>query len=563
MNAVNKQGQPILPSTIVTQDMFPGAWIEGKWSLSEQIKKAAFYGMRIALGGLISHSPRGLNEYVSVTFECTEYVLHIDNFNAANKLAKLFEEVYLRGKGMEHPTVLLPSGASCLRYMPGLIVSGLEYMDEQATNLMDIPDHKVKMVWIRHDIGPCGYYRSMLPFRYMEREHKKDFYTESHESIAYNPLQWFDVTIMHRFPTERLLDIFQNLKNCGKYMIYEYDDDIFNIPEWNLNSGVISDAILNRARVAMNFSEMIIGSTQQLADNTERSDSFVGPNLIDINDIGEPLSCSRILNREFRGYKPVRVKGDRIEFHGPGKRLPVEAVTTENYDCIRILWTGSNTHDKDLHVYTEAVKRLVDEYGISVRFMFFGYCPTEFLQTVVSSGNSDPRLEVKEKYHHAISYVQPVPMNMYYDAIRKLDPDIAVCPLTQHVFNLSKSNLKLIEMGAFGIPCVASYIGPYLSMAGICPLIDESQKDADRINDWIAVIKTYIEDSKLRMADGVRMRAKVESEYSWNTDNKNRRKWDTIFKTIYKNLKGLPNIEERCQECPEMGCNDSKPCAGT
>jgi glycosyltransferase involved in cell wall biosynthesis len=45
--------------------------------------------------------------------------------------------------------------------------------------------------------------------------------------------------------------------------------------------------------------------------------------------------------------------------------------------------------------------------------------------------------------------------------LKRICMDIAVLPLKKHVFNESKSWIKALEMAAYGIPCVASDVGPY------------------------------------------------------------------------------------------------------
>ena len=46
-----------------------------------------------------------------------------------------------------------------------------------------------------------------------------------------------------------------------------------------------------------------------------------------------------------------------------------------------------------------------------------------------------------------------------------ISADVAIAPLDANDFNLSKSNLKLLEYGACGYPVIASAVGPYLAAA--------------------------------------------------------------------------------------------------
>lgn len=508
----------------ITQDMFPGAWIEPRWSRYDEMKSCPFYAMRLALGADIIDSPRGKKDFVSIQFEGTEFVMHRDNFNSASTLKDIFLNSYLKPKGY----------ASINRYNhPELIIDGIKFLEEQIEYKLDVPKDKVKMIWIRPDVGACGYYRSYLPSKYMKENFQHTFYVENQDFLNLASLGWFDATVMHRTPPVQLLSVFQNLKSCGKFMVYEFDDDLFNVPEWNLNHKSIDIESQERARSCIRMADMVVGSTDALKEISDRPEiSFTGPNLIDMIQVGPKLQCSRRVDIELKGYKPSYKKEGVVEFLGPGKRKTQDDVNSR-YNPVRILWTGSNTHDKDLDVMVKVVRKMIDKYGVSVRFLFFGYCPPQFLVNRVSSGNSEGRLAIKDEFAHALSYISPVQMNKYYESIRTIDPDLAVCPLNDHVFNLSKSNLKVLEMSAFGIPCIASDIGPYrfLNDHKGCGFV---VKDNDSVNSWIDTIEMAVMQHDLRQKVSCNARSMVENYWSWNTDNENRRKWDKVFNTIYR-----------------------------
>lgn len=522
-----------MSSNEISQDQFPGAWIEPKWSLPEKIELAPFYAIRIAFGAQVIESPRGMPGFVSVMFEGTEYVLHKDNYNDCKKLTPVFKNSFLTSRGYN------TGDNSHLRFEPEVVINGLKFLFEAAREENKLPENLTKMIWMVPDQGPCGYYRSMLPFRYMQKNFADTFYCESHNFLNTNTLKWFDAAIMHRYPPNALLAIFQGLSISNKTMVYEYDDDIFNVPAWNVNSKNITQETIDRARAALKCSDVVLASTSPLVDISEKDDAMHCPNLIDMNDIGEPLKCDRKVVPSLFGYHPTYTNKGKVVFKCPGKKDLQESDTRDSYNPVRILWTGSNTHDHDLEIAAKAIKEVIKKYGIAVRFFMFGYCPPEFLTAVVSSGNSEMEYMVKQEYNHCLSYFPPVNMQKYYNSIRTIDPDIAICPLTDHVFNLSKSNLKVLEMSAFGIPCIASNVGPYRFLetdegqhgqSGV--LVDDSGESGNPVVRWVQAISGMIDLVTQRVIIGENARRMVYDRYSWNTDSENRRKWDAAFNRI-------------------------------
>src|SRR5690606_8388090 len=54
-----------------------------------------------------------------------------------------------------------------------------------------------------------------------------------------------------------------------------------------------------------------------------------------------------------------------------------------------------------------------------------------------------------------------VPIEQYPEKLASLNLDLAVVPLEINQFNRCKSNLRLLEMGACGVPVICTDINPY------------------------------------------------------------------------------------------------------
>lgn len=540
----------------ISQDTFPGAYIEPEWSRVSLIQQVPSYAMRLVLGAKVVEAPRGRSDYVEIVFEGIEYVLHISNFKFIREVAKQCIQSQLEASGK--CIALSPEVAQKLRYEPDFIINGMEFCRDVAIQLYDVPLEKSRMLWVVPDITACGWYRSRKPHAYQQSN--DSFFSESTEFANYNSMAWFDCFVIHRVPLDYVLAIAQNLSAAGKVIVYEFDDDLFNIPDWNHNQSRHTAEALERARVGMKLADIIICSTEQLVEVCNKPEAaMVGPNLIDMQDIGLALECSRQINQQVLGYKAKITESKtrsqpRIEFIHPTKPMLHEFPESAK-NPIRILWTGSNTHDEDLQDIVDVVVSIGNKYGLAVVFVFFGYCPNQFLEAITLAGNTKPKFVVKPEYQHLIYYVDPVPFHKYLAALREIDPDIAICPLTEDQFNLSKSSLKILELGAFGIPVIATDYGPYSILKSYEDGILISLGDK---TGWKDAIEKLIKDVDLRIKLGRNLRKRISLEYSWNNPSEQRDKWDAIFTRINDLVQSRrQEFYERISELQDSSKQDS------
>lgn len=522
----------------ISQDTFPGAYIEPKWSRMSMIQQSAPYAIRFLLGAKVIYSPLGRTDFVQLNFEGMTYCLHVDNFLIVKELA-----AQLAAKWIADGHYTGSQFFEQVRQQSNLIIDGLQYLSNVAVQMYDIPLEKTRMIWMVPDMGACGYYRSKRPQQYQAETCQDIIYTESNEFANYSTISWFDAFVLHRVPPPYVLGIFQNLKAADKLIVYEFDDDLFNIPEWNHNHSKHDAVALQLARVAINLADLVVCSTEPLAEVSGRPDvAMVGPNLIDFSSGNfKSLKCDRKLNELAMGYTPQEIEGETLFAHP--EKSPVARFETP-VDPIRILWTGSSTHDKDLEEVIPAIKQLIDFYGIAVSFIFFGYCPSEFLETIMLPGNTNPKLVVKPEYRFRINYIEQTQFNQYIPMIRELDPDFAICPLTEHPFNLSKSPVKILELGALGIPVIASDYGPYSDFRGIIPIVNPGQR-------WVKQIDHLIIYEELRVAFGKSLREYIYNHHSWQTDSPRRKQWDRIFQRIHNLVQ-----EKRARLYERIECTD-------
>ena len=104
-----------------------------------------------------------------------------------------------------------------------------------------------------------------------------------------------------------------------------------------------------------------------------------------------------------------------------------------------------------------------------------------------------------------LEFHSPVGLEHYHQKLSSLQLDMAIAPLADHDFNRAKSNLKLLEYGALGLPVICSKIEPYL---------DSPARQLDeQIESWVDAIRELAADKSAREEQGRRMKDWMSRNY--------------------------------------------------
>jgi len=148
----------------------------------------------------------------------------------------------------------------------------------------------------------------------------------------------------------------------------------------------------------------------------------------------------------------------------------------------RIGWAGGTAHKGDL----ELIKPVIEATRDEADWIFMGM-------------HTDEIRPLLSEFHPGVSF------EAYPETLAALDLDIAVAPLEMHRFNQGKSNLRLLEYGALGLPVVCTDIDPYQASPACC-LANDPQR-------WISALRERIHDADAREVEGARMRQWVIQHY--------------------------------------------------
>jgi len=188
-------------------------------------------------------------------------------------------------------------------------------------------------------------------------------------------------------------------------------------------------------------------------------------------------------------------------------------------DIIRLFWSGSDTHQHDLKILKEPVKRF---NNLPLKMVMAGYVDNNVWDTMAYYFSAGRKLDTKiYRYNDVTRY-----MEAYGDS------DISLIPLVDSKFNGMKSNLKILETAAKMNPAIVSDVNPYKGM----PVFYVKKQ-----TDWFKWVNLLVKDKKLREESGKML-------YQYCYDNFNLSVINQQRESIYKQLCQSLNVQTESTE---------------
>lgn len=323
-----------------------------------------------------------------------------------------------------------------------------------ASSLARTRSGAIRVLAYPFDDWGSGHYRIRSPLSRLDKQGDIRLIQmpgHANSRIATMPEVWrgqVDVIIAHNFFHDAELAAIEMYRSFGKAkIIIGMDDLITELPDYNPYSRLIYPNIEQRVQKALALADCLVVSSQALA---EAYGKFVREVVVIPNALDETLWHAVVNKRK-------------------------------DQERIRVGWAGAKQHYGDLLVIEECVR----ETSAEIDWIFFGMCPDEL------------RPFVKECH-------DMVPFEQYPEKLASLGLDIAVAPLTDNTFNRAKSQLKILEYAALGLPVVCSDIRPYQSTP--------ARRVSNEAEAWIAAILELARNPDKRRQQGSRMKKWAQTE---------------------------------------------------
>ena len=306
------------------------------------------------------------------------------------------------------------------------------------------PSSRKSVIFFVDDWWACAWYRANVPGAALKH---LGYDVVVDAQIKPEDYDRFDVFVFQKKRDHRSLAGIQHAKDCGKYTVYELDDDIWSLSRTNPGYDVWAEP------GAAYYAAQCIRSVDLVTTTT-------------------PLLAEKL-----RKFNPnVKVLPNVLPAEGWDFPAPV----LRDADRIVLGWAGSSSHVEDLSILADVVPQILNRYP-HVEFAYAG-------GPVAGPFASDSRMRRL-----------PVTDIQHYPTVIE-NFDIGLIPLADSAFNRAKSDLKFVEYSMLGIPSVASKLDPYLNSIRH----GENGFLATNAKDWIKFVSRLIESPELRLEMGER-----------------------------------------------------------
>ena len=188
---------------------------------------------------------------------------------------------------------------------------------------------------------------------------------------------------------------------------------------------------------------------------------------------------------------------------------------------LRIFWAGGLSHEFDLQILKYPLQRL-HSYKDKIKMVMAGYAQNneftantwERMYSSFTDGEKLPGVRME-------GLAPRLYMNLYKYG------DIMLVPLESSDWHSCKSNIKLLEAGCKGIPCIVSNVEPYSRD------IDAPVLWVNNQSDWFKHLKLLINDKDARDEYGQKLKAWATEKYNLAEVNKKRRE---LFCGVVRNI---------------------------
>jgi glycosyltransferase involved in cell wall biosynthesis len=330
-------------------------------------------------------------------------------------------------------------------------------------------DKKISILGMGTAQSGVSYHRIALPMGYMENvtgivtnDLKHDLIQPKYDIFFYNRVN----------PYHDKHNEFR--KEMGCKIVMDIDDD-WDLP---LNHLMFEQYIHLKPKIIRNMydADMVTCSTERLAEKVKKFNSnvHVFPNAL-------PYGKDQFTNDRYEDEK------------------------------VRIFWCGGITHKEDLRLVREGVRRLRNAKD-KIKMVIGGYDTANEFTKRLWDRMVDFMTDLRYLPHEILPAHRPYDyMELYRHA------DIMLVPLVADGWSAYKSNLKLLEAAAKGIPVICSAVPPYSDDADAPVLWVHKQ------SDWYEHMNFLIHNKNAREDYGQKIHEWAINKYNLPTINEVRR----------------------------------------
>jgi glycosyltransferase involved in cell wall biosynthesis len=394
------------------------------------------------LGAAVESNYHFNKSLVRVAINDRETKLHVLDYDLAKQVADRIQDYFrLNGNMSQQLVASSPPHVLEARHFASRWIK--EHYDKLYSG-------KASLVMLPADNQGCGLWRMRLPASCWSNDPDLPFVVSlSDLALTYEEMLQYDIVVVQRLTDYNQWKVLKTLKEAGKKIVYEIDDDLFSVEPSNPAHAVCGrDDVRHSVRSCLDLADLVIVTTKELADALSVTHkAVVYPNSVD--------PCMFSVLRD------------------PPARAP------------RLFWAGSNTHDDDFRTVLLPLISLMRKHS-KLELVVLGGLP-KTLQQVLDEEDEQLCCRISTQ-----AFMRP---ELYLKALSGgVNADIGLIPLKDTIFNRSKSSVKALEYTIAGLPVVAANVVPY-------NLVYTHEKDAllcSNKKQWTDAIESLLESPEKR-----------------------------------------------------------------
>jgi len=408
-------------------------------------REVPFAAAWLVMGATVTENYKGRDDTVRLELDGDSWVMAVVDYGFARRIAEVVSKMI--------PLSKLVS--------PRQVLSICREASRESNKMGDSRRGKRGVVMLKDRSG-SGYWRMVLPARAMDTS--DCFVDVTADGAPAESLLEYETVFVQRLHDWDSFYMLEKLKVAGKRVVYDIDDDIFNIAKDNPAAKLIGQDEKMAAVACMRLADVVTVTTDRLADA--------------MRDVAgkEPVVIPNAVAVDWWRATPLTGSPDGWK---------------------RVFWQGGDTHGEDWLECLEAVDAIMAERE-DVRMVILGYLPPPVL-SVLDRPYWKGRVEF-------LSFRSP---ETYFEMMKHVRAEVGIAPLRDSLFNRAKSPLKFLEYAAMGMPTVASDVGPYSDV------IDDGVNGvlAHDAQEWWVAITSFLDDKERRQAVLESARRKVKEQY--------------------------------------------------
>jgi glycosyltransferase involved in cell wall biosynthesis len=385
---------------------------------------------------------------------------------------------------------------------------------------------KLKILAVPANTGGCSYYRIIMPMQKLVEHFPNEVEVRFNENplgatksddgrigppppdFVPEDIQWADIVFtqnISNFGGPYTLEVLKTAKELGKFFIYDTDDLLTDLYKGHrLYDLYIDNGLSELTKVIYANSDLVTVTQQKFA---ERVAPFVRHNLA--------------------------VVRNAIDYNLPCWNLPKQKPVKKS--ICRIGWVGGIHHEEDVKEFKGVALGLNAKVGPeNIWWSLFGRppmgegLPRDWQQDVWDNYTKIITGGMKHRNFGVYTARPSHDYGGFYTAV-----DLNIAPLQFNNFNDSKSEIKLMESGRYGIPLIASDVGCYSDIIVNGETGFLIPKDNPR-STWVKTLSKAVKDRKLRAEMGKNLKSITDDLYDINKQIVHR---FNLYKEIYDKWK--------------------------